>query len=175
MGIRTLADLGAREEAELKAAFGPRTGFWLHRRGRLEDDSELTTVREAKSQSTERTFDFDVGDRTALKASLTSLSEELCRRLRGRDLRGRTIGIKVRLDDWTNVTRSHTVERPTNDPAEVTAVALDLLEAYDPPRPVRLLGVRVAQFGEAEPASEGGPSPAEAEPEPQLRLGRPAA
>jgi DNA polymerase IV len=59
----------------------------------------------------------------------------------------------VRLDDWTNVTRSHTVEAPTNDPAVVRPVALDLLRAYDPPRPVRLLGVRVAAFGsgEAEP------------------------
>ena len=52
----------------------------------------------------------------------------------------------MRLDDWTNVTRSHTVEEPTNDPAVVVPVALDLLRAYDPPRPVRLLGVRVAGF-----------------------------
>jgi DNA polymerase-4 len=171
MGIRTLADLRARDEEELKGAFGPRTGVWLHRRARFEDDTPLTTVREAKSQSTERTFDVDVGDRAELTATLTSLAEELCRRLQARDLRGRTIGIKVRLDDWTNVTRSHTVEQPTNDPGQVAEVALGLLEAYDPPRPVRLLGVRVAQFGEAalEPEAE------DAEPEPQLRLGRPAA
>ena len=81
-----------------------------------------------------------------MAASLASLAEELCRRLRTRELEGRTIGIKVRLDDWTNVTRSHTVERPTNDPAVVAPVALDLLRAYSPPRPVRLLGVRVAGF-----------------------------
>ena len=122
---------------------------------------------ETKSQSTEITFDVDVADREAQAASIVSLAEELCRRLRSRDLRGRTIGIKVRLDDWTNVTRSRTVERPTDDPALVTEVALDLLHAYAPPRPVRLLGVRVAQFGEGDPAAEGDPEG------PQMRLSLP--
>jgi DNA polymerase-4 len=84
--------------------------------------------------------------------------------LRSRDLQGRTIGIKVRLDDWTNVTRAHTIEEPTNDPAVVTAVALELLRAYSPPRPVRLLGVRVAGFHHEEPAEP-------AAPEGQLQLG----
>jgi DNA polymerase-4 len=68
--------------------------------------------------------------------------------LRERRLRGRTIGIKVRLDDWTTVTRVHTVEAPTNDPQVIGATARSLLRAYDPPRPVRLLGVRMATFAE---------------------------
>jgi DNA polymerase IV len=167
MGVRTLAELGARDVDELEQAFGPRTGGWLHRRARLEDETPVVLEHETKSQSTEITFDVDVADREAQAASIVSLSEELCRRLRSRDLRGRTIGIKVRLDDWTNVTRSHTVEQPTNDPAQVTEVALDLLRAYAPPRPVRLLGVRVAQFGDGEAADAG-----EAE-EPQMRLSLP--
>jgi DNA polymerase-4 len=152
MGIRTLAELGARDPAALEQAFGPRQGRWLHRRAHLEDETPVTVERETKSQSAETTFDVDVSDRAEIEAHLVQLSEELCRRLRKRELRGRTIGIKVRLDDWTNVTRSHTVEAPTNDPAVVRPVALDLLRAYDPPRPVRLLGVRVAAFesGEAE-------------------------
>jgi DNA polymerase IV len=168
MGVRTLAELASRDEDELEQAFGPRTGGWLRRRARLEDETPVTVARETKSQSTEVTFDVDVADREAQAASIASLAEELCRRLRSRDLRGRTIGIKVRLDDWTNVTRSHTLERPTDDPAQVTEVALDLLRAYSPPRPVRLLGVRVAQFGDGDPASEGAP-------EPQLRLSLPGA
>ena len=73
---------------------------------------------------------------------LSTLAEELCRRLRERGLEGRTIGIKVRLDDWTNVTRTQTIESPTADPALVGSIALDLLRAYAPPRPVRLLGVQ---------------------------------
>ena len=146
MGIRTLAELRARDVATLVESFGPRSGRWLHARARFEDETPIATVRETKSQSAETTFDVDVADHAELAASLRSLSEELCRRLRARDLEGRTIGIKVRLDDWTNVTRSHTVEAPTNDPVVVTPVALDLLHEYSPPRPVRLLGVRVAGF-----------------------------
>ncbi|HEV7771478.1 MAG TPA: DNA polymerase IV [Solirubrobacterales bacterium] len=166
LGIRTLAELAGREQSVLEAAFGPRQGRWLHARGRLEDETPITTVRETKSQSAEITFDVDVADKAQMEGEISELSAELCRRLRKRELEGRTIGIKVRLDDWTNVTRSHTVEQPTNDPALVGAVALDLLRAYDPPRPVRLLGVRVAGFDAAVPV--------EAEPEPsdgQLRLG----
>jgi DNA polymerase-4 len=146
MGIRTLADLRRRESAELKAAFGPRSGAWLHARGRLLDETPITVSHETKSQSTEITFDVDVRRRGELEAHLVELAEELCRRLRKRDLEGRAIGIKVRLDDWTNVSRSQTVEQPTNDPALVTSVALGLLRAYDPQRPVRLLGVRLASF-----------------------------
>lgn len=154
MGIHTLADLRAHDPAALERAFGPRSGRWLAARARFEDETPIAVVRETKSQSAETTFDVDVADHAELAAHLTSLSEELCRRLRSRDLEGRTIGIKVRLDDWTNVTRSHTVEEPTNDPAVVTPAALELLQAYSPPRPVRLLGVRIASFDHGDGTAE---------------------
>jgi DNA polymerase IV len=166
MGVHTLADLRAREREELEASFGPRSGAWLHARGRLWDETPISVSHETKSQSVETTFDVDVRRRGELEAVLAEQAEELCRRLRKRELEGRTIGIKVRLDDWTNVTRSHTVEEPTNDPAVVAPLALELLRAYDPPRPVRLLGVRVASF---ESEAEAGP----AEPKPQLQLSLP--
>ncbi len=162
LGIRTLAQLRDRDEADLTAVFGERSGPWLHRRARFEDTGPVEVARETKSQSTETTFDTDVSDRTAMEASLAELSEELCRRLRRRDLAGRSVGIKVRLDDWTNVSRARTLEKPTNDPALVGRVALELLREYSPPRPVRLLGVRVAAF-------EDGTR--DAEPDDQLRLG----
>ncbi len=164
LGIGTLAELGARPHEELEASFGPRSGAWLHSRGRLWDETPITVARETKSVSVENTYDTDLNRRGEIEAKVEGLAQELCRRLRKKELAGRTIGIKVRLDDWTNVTRSHTVERPTNDPAVVVPAALELLRAYDPQRPVRLLGVRVAAFeGEAE-----------AEPRPpngQLQLG----
>jgi DNA polymerase-4 len=161
MGIRTLADLRTHDTGALERAFGPRMGRWLPARARFEDETPVATSHETKSQSTETTFDVDVAEIGEMAGHVESLAEELCRRLRARDLEGRTIGIKVRLDDWTNATRSHTVEEPTNDPAVVVPVALDLLRAYAPPRPVRLLGVRVAGFAgdgdEAETAEAKGP------------------
>lgn len=165
LGIRTLAELGARPREELEAVFGPRSGAWLHQRGRLWDASPVTVERETKSVSVETTYDTDLNRRAEIEAKVRGLAEELCRRLRAKGLAGRTIGLKVRLDDWTNVTRSHTVEAPTDDPAVVVPAALELLRAYDPQRPVRLLGVRVAGF-EGEGADEG-----EAPPDGQLKLG----
>jgi DNA polymerase IV len=174
MGIRTLAELRARERASLEQSFGPRNGRWLSSRARLEDETPIAVVRETKSQSAETTFDVDVRDRAELEASIASLAGELCRRLRSRELAGRTIGIKVRLDDWTNVSRSHTVEQPTNDPAVVGTVALDLLRAYDPQRPVRLLGVRLAGFDGGEASEAGAGAETSDAPEAQLQLGLPA-
>jgi DNA polymerase-4 len=169
MGVRTLAELRSRDEAALQAAFGPRLGSWLLARARFEDAARLSTSRRTKSQSTETTFDADVADPGQMAESISTLAGELCRRLRTRNLQGRTIGIKVRLDDWTNVTRSHTIDQPTNDPEVVRRTALDLLEQYSPPRPVRLLGVRVAGFEDAEQAASA--AEGNAPPDPQLRLG----
>jgi DNA polymerase-4 len=166
MGVRTLAELRGHDPLALEQAFGPRMGRWLHTRASFEDETPIAVVRETKSQSAETTFDVDVADHGEMVKHIRSLSAELCRRLRSRDLAGRTIGIKVRLDDWTNATRSHTVEQPTNDPEIVTPVALELLHAYSPPRPVRLLGVRVAGF-----ASEPSPEPDAPPAQMQLSVG----
>jgi DNA polymerase-4 len=161
MGIRTLAELRAYDPSVLERAFGPRMGHWLPARARFEDETPICVEREIRSQSAETTFDVDVADREEMAGHIVSLSKELCRRLRTRELAGRTIGIKVRLDDWTNVTRAHTLDEPTNDPGVIAPIALDLLRAYAPPRPVRLLGVRVASFANDDSA----------EPEPQMQLG----
>ena len=166
IGIASLAELRRHPRQELEDRFGPRSGGWLHARGNLWDETPVTPEHETKSQSTEITFDVDVAQLAELERHLGELADELCRRLRKRELEGRTIGIKVRLDDWTNVTRSHTIDHPTNDPAVVGPIALDLLRAYDPQRPVRLLGVRVASFGSGETAAEPEPTP-----QGQLRLG----
>ena len=86
-------------------------------------------------------------------ALIVDLARSLCEHLAKKELEGRTIGIKVRLDDWTTVTRARTLDHPTNELVLVRDVALELLRAYDPPRPVRLLGVRVAGFEEKGPAA----------------------
>jgi DNA polymerase IV len=151
MGIRTLAELREHDPAALERAFGPRMGRWLPARAGFEDETPIAPVRETKSQSAETTFDIDVSDREEMAAHVRSLAEQLCRRLRSRGLAGRTVGIKVRLDDWTNASRSQTLDAPTDDPAVVAPVALGLLRAYAPSRPVRLLGVRVAGFAAEEP------------------------
>ncbi|MEA2299128.1 MAG: polymerase [Solirubrobacteraceae bacterium] len=146
MGVTTIADLCRQPAARLQAAFGERHGADLLRRANFEDESPVEPVRDTKSQSSETTFDYDLSDRSRQLAVLAALAGDLCRRLEGKGLRGRNVAIKVRLDDWTTVTRARTIERPTADPAVVGRVAAELFEHYDPQRPIRLLGVRVAAF-----------------------------
>jgi DNA polymerase IV len=88
----------------------------------------------------------DVVDGAELVERLRVMSVDLCQALRQRELRGRTIGIKVRLADFTTITRSRTIDERTWDVETVAAVAEQLLREYAPAEPVRLLGVRVAGF-----------------------------
>lgn len=146
MGLTTLGALAAADPALLAARFGGNQGPWLVQRAQFHGGTSLETSRVAVSESRETTFDVDVGDRTVQEEVLARLTDRLCDGLRKGDKRGRTIAIKVRLDDWTTVTRARTVPDPTNDPARVAELACALLAEYDPPRPVRLLGVRMASF-----------------------------
>ncbi len=155
LGIATIAALQAIPEERLAARFGPRHGRELRARAWFHDDSPVVTEQVLKSRSNEVTFDEDVASLAELEIVLRRLAQGLCEGLAARGKRGRTIGIKVRLDDWTNVTRARTLDAPTHDVDVVTAVALELLRAYAPARPVRLLGVRVASFEEqAEAAAQ---------------------
>ena len=86
------------------------------------------------------------------------MAGELGEGLRARGRRARTIAIKVRLEDWTTVTRARTIDGFTDSGETIAAIALELLRAYAPARPVRLLGVRVASFeDEARAPDHGAP------------------
>ena len=146
LGIKTVADLQRHDEEVLVARFGERTGRFMKARASFFDDSPVQAIGAAKSRSNETTFPQDVADHAELESVLRRLAEGLCTHLRDKDVSGRNIAIKVRLDDWTTVTRARTIPEPTNDTETVVAVALELFRAYAPPRPVRLLGVRVAAF-----------------------------
>ena len=150
MGIETLGQLREVEPEALSIRFGPRQGPILASLAMFEGSADITTDRIAVSESRETTFDVDIASGPALEMELASLVTELSAALNKHDRRGRTIRIKVRLDDWTTITRSRTIDAATNDPATITDVALQLLRDYRPQRPVRLLGVGVAGFADAE-------------------------
>ena len=154
-GITTLAALAATPADDLASWFGGRLGPHLAALARFEDDRVIETFRPPKSESRETTFDHDLRGLDALEPVLVRLTEELCVTLVKQERRGRTIGIKVRLDDFSTHTRARSRAEATNEVDVVRAVALDLLREFDPPRPVRLIGVRVAGLDEdhAEPAA----------------------
>jgi DNA polymerase-4 len=144
LGIDTLAKLDAASTAGLRKVFGPRLGGDLQRRGRFEDASPVSQQRKVVSESRETTFDHDIADVAQLEKILGRLVERLCSALVDQGRRGRTVGIKVRLDDFSTHTRARTLADPVSSAERVGPIALELLRRFDPPRPVRLLGVRVA-------------------------------
>jgi DNA polymerase-4 len=155
VGVETVGDLQSANPTLLARRFGERQALALHARAHFHDDSPVETSRVAKSRSSELTFPADVSDQARLEQTLVELALELGDGLRTRQRRARTIAVKVRLDDWTTVTRARTLPYFTDESATIAATALELLRAYAPPRPVRLLGVRVASFDDE---SKGAPA-----------------
>jgi DNA polymerase IV len=154
LGIASLAQLAAAPAADVARHFGPRLSAELQRRARFEDPSPVTEQRKVVSESRELTFDRDIADPRQLEPILAELVERLCAALAAQRRRGRTIGIKVRLDDFSTHTRARTLPGPVASADRVGPVALELLRRFAPPRPVRLLGVRVAGLERAGPADE---------------------
>jgi DNA polymerase-4 len=154
-GLDTLGKLAGADAASLAAAFGLRLGTALQSRARFEDDAPVTQERKVVSESRETTFDTDIANPERLEAVLGELVVRLCDGLSAQQRRGRTIGIKVRLDDFSTHTRARTLAEPVAAAEQIGPVALDLLRRFAAPRPVRLLGVRVAGL-EAVPAAQAG-------------------
>jgi DNA polymerase-4 len=144
LGIDTLGALAGAPAHELVARFGPRLGAELQRRARFEDAAPVSEERKVVSESRETTFDYDIADAGELERVLDSLVSRLCAALVDQRRDGRTIGIKVRLNDFSTHTRARTLPEPVSDADQVGPVALELLRRFSPSRPVRLLGVRVA-------------------------------
>jgi DNA polymerase IV len=156
-GIETLRGLAETPDADLAEMFGGRLGPHLARLARFEDEREVETVRVAKSESRETTFEQDLRGLDALEPVLEKLTGQLCETLAKQGNSGRTIGIKVRLDDFSTHTRARSIAEPTNELGTVLGVARQLLREFNPPRPVRLLGVGVSglDHGETSAAAAG--------------------
>jgi DNA polymerase-4 len=151
LGIRTIAQLSAAPPDRLRESFAARSTAQLQSLARFEHSGQVTQERKVVSESRSRTLDVDVRDHRKLAEILTGLTVTLCGDLMQRGRRGRTIGISVRLADFSTHTRARTLSVPVNALDHVKPVALELLATFlaeHPDRPVRLLGVRVAGLEE---------------------------
>jgi DNA polymerase-4 len=154
LGVKTIAELSATPPETLRSIFSARTALHLLALARFEHEGVVTQERKVVSESRELTFDRDITRLSELEQILVRLVDELCATLTRQERRGRTVGIKVRLDDFSTHTRARTLAVPVNGSGDVGRVALELLRAFDPPRPVRLLGVRVAGLSVEEAEAE---------------------
>jgi DNA polymerase IV len=147
LGIATIGELAAAEPAWLGRQFGAGYGSWLHAAAQGRDERPLVTFSEPKSISRETTFERDlhaVRDRAALSRIFTGLCEQLAADLRRKRYAGRTIGVKLRFDDFRTVTRDLTLPAPTDEAAAIRRAAGQCLKRVELSRRIRLLGVRAA-------------------------------
>ena len=151
--IETIGQIAELSDEAAYALFG-RSGKGVRELARGHDARTVSSDRETRSVSSEATFEYDVRDETALRAAVTELAGEVSERLKTYGLRGSTIGVKIKLSNFTILGRQTTVAVPTDDAAEIARAAEHCLErAALGGEPVRLLGVRVASITE-EPARQ---------------------
>jgi DNA polymerase-4 len=149
LGVRTVGDLAARPRAELIEAFGRSYGAWLHEVAHGRDDRPVVTHSDPVSTSRETTFERNlhaVRDRAALGEILTRLCTQVALDLQRKGWRARTIGIKLRFEDFKTVTRDLTLPEPVADGADIRRAAGECLKRVDLTRSLRLLGVRASSL-----------------------------
>jgi DNA polymerase-4 len=148
LGIQRVVDLREFDLSLLQKEVGSLAD-WLRRLSCGDDPREVVAHRAAKSASSETTYAEDLEDMERIKAELARLARETAQWLEEKHLVGRTVTIKVRYDDFTTVTRSHTLSRATADADVISSWATELLHRTQAGRrPVRLLGARVNNLAE---------------------------
>ncbi|MGE0811618.1 MAG: DNA polymerase IV [Immundisolibacter sp.] len=145
LGLHTVGDIAAADPAFLVQHFGANYGHWLHEIAHGRDDREVVTYSEPVSISRETTFERDlhaVRDRATLSAIFTELCVELAGDLARKGYASKTIGIKLRFDDFKSVTRDLTLSAHTMDARTIRRAAGECLKRIVLTRRLRLLGVR---------------------------------
>ena len=150
LGLRTIADLQALDEQTAAARLGD-DGRRLWRLAQGIDSRAVTPDREAKSVSSETTFEYDVADREELTRTLMAHCERVATRLRKAGLAARTVTLKLRTPDFRLHTRSRGVE-PTQMAPRLFAAARALLEGEPRGQAYRLVGVGTSDLAPAEDA-----------------------
>ena len=147
-GLVRVADILPFDVDALAIWFGDGTAQWLHDRARGIDDGRIEPHGVAKSISRDETFARDISDDDALLTELMRLVGRAATDLRSRELRARTITVKVRDPDFTNRQARHTVETPLESDRAIYDVARELLARLRKTRRggVRLLGVSLSGF-----------------------------
>ncbi len=157
MGIRSIGELAEADPALLVEHFGHSYGAWMHAAAHGRDERLVVTYSEPKSISREITFENDL-HAVRDKAKLTKIFTDLCVRVAG-DLErkgylGKTIGLKIRYDNFKTVTRDLTLDAPTRDAKIIRRAAGECLKRVPLDRRIRLLGVRVGALSKPGAASE---------------------
>jgi len=154
-GITTVGQVADTDVRLLRRLVGEALGSQLHALARGIDPRPVVPASEARSVSAETTFAQDVDDLVVVERRLLRLATEVTRRLRGQGLAARTVTVKVRFSDHTDISRSQSVPLATDRTHELSEVARTLLHAMRLERVrVRLIGVRLSGLGRPEQVAQ---------------------
>jgi DNA polymerase-4 len=148
-GVETVGDLAQLPESTLVRALGQSAGAHLHALAWNRDERPVDPERVTKSIGHEETFPRDRTDLAGLERDALRMADAVATRLRSASKSARTVQLKVRYGDFRTITRSHTLNTPTDLAAEIGTTARDLLRAVDLGDGIRLLGVSVQQLDDA--------------------------
>ncbi|QAY62329.1 DNA polymerase IV [Xylanimonas allomyrinae] len=142
-GITTVAQVADTDVATLQAAVGRVQGAHLHDLAWGRDPRPVVPVSHERSIGNETTFGADQSDLRAVESRVLELCDKVAARLREQSVVTRTVALKVRTSDFRTLTRSRTLDGPTDVARELYRVARELLAGVDlQGLPVRLVGVR---------------------------------
>ncbi|MDO8718096.1 MAG: DNA polymerase IV [Polaromonas sp.] len=153
LGIHTIGELAAQDRQFLVARFGKSTGAWMHEVAWGRDSSPVVMESEPVSMSRETTFERDlhaVRDKAELGAIFTRLCEQVAADLQRKGYVAKTIGLKLRYDDFRSVTRDQTLAVATDDGRAIRKAAGQCLKRVPLAQRLRLLGVRAGALAKFE-------------------------
>ncbi|MDD2925174.1 DNA polymerase IV [Rhodoferax sp.] len=160
LGVQTIGELAQRDVDWLMDHFGQKTGSWLFAAAHGRDDRPVVLESEPVSISRETTFDRDlhaVRDKAELGVIFTRLCQQVADDLQRKGYAGKTIGIKLRYDDFKSVTRDQTIQDYINDAAIIRQMAGQCLKRVPLQQRLRLLGVRVGSLKKIDEDTGHGP------------------
>jgi len=144
LGVTTVGDLADMPPDALARYLGTAAGSHLSELARGIDDRPVVPEQEAKSVGHEETFAVDVWDRADLHQRLQRMVDASATALRRSGRAARTVTVKLRFGDFSQTTRSHTLDGPVDAAPAIAAVATALLDGVDGTKGVRLLGVSLS-------------------------------
>lgn len=147
IGIHKIADLQVQNVKNLERHFG-KMGLVMWNKANGIDDSPVSPYHQRKSISSENTFPTDVSDLSVLQQLLMSMLEQLTFKLRMENKVASCLAIKIRYSNFETFSQQITISATHSDILLIPELKKLLNQAYDPARPVRLIGVRLSQLSE---------------------------
>ncbi len=140
-GLKTIRDIRVAARSDLQTLFGNQTEHMLAL-ANGQDERNVVADHQAKSISRETTFTVDVSDFDSLKSNLMTLVEDVAHRLRASELIAGNVNLKIRLSDFSTITRSRKLATASSNTQALWQASLELLqENIKPQNQIRLLGM----------------------------------